>query len=101
MNVFGGRYSAYHIYQYSTALSCKRNDLKFYGSRAIPLAELAFSLGKREFSWNILLTAPLPWESDPFQGGFSFRATPVSCGWPKVGLWPQASREFPGKKVIY
>lgn len=99
MNIFGGRYSADHICQYNTALSCKRNDLKFYGSRAIPLAELAFSLGKKEFSWNILLTAPpLPWESDQFQGGFSFKAIPVSCGWPKVGLWPQESRKFPEER---
>lgn len=60
MDIFGGRFSAYHICRYSTALSCKRNDLKFYGPRAIPLAELAFSLGKRDFPWNILLTAPLP-----------------------------------------
>lgn len=74
MNIFGGCCSAYHTWQYSTAKSCKRNDLKFYGSTAVPLVELAFSLGIKEFSWNILLRAPLLWESDQFRGLFSFSA---------------------------
>lgn len=76
-------------------LSCKRNDLKFYGSTAVPLVELAFSLGIKEFSWNILLRAPLLWESDQFQGLFSFNAIPLVLWLGRGGFLAPGEQEIP------
>lgn len=73
----------------NTALLRVIEEMTYIVQEPFPSLNWFVSLGIKEFPWDMLLRAPWLWESDKVQEGFSFKAIPLSCGWAKVGLWPQ------------